>query len=148
MRVKKSINIKAPAERIWPYLTEPDKIMQWCITFRDFKYTSDQRAGVGIPVFIEEKAAGPVMQMDFSVIEWIENEVVAIRKVSGSMPKNYEQRWHIEAQNGENKFTFFEEIQMPWGFIGKLLESVGQGTSEKTVDEMLKKLKQLVEEEN
>jgi uncharacterized protein YndB with AHSA1/START domain len=148
MRVKKSINIKAPAERIWPYLTEPDKIMQWCITFRDFKYTSDQRAGVGIPVFIEEKAAGPVMQMDFSVIEWIENEVVAIRKVAGSMPKNYEQRWHIEAQNGENKFTFFEEIQMPWGFIGKLLESVGQGTSEKTVDEMLKKLKQLVEEEN
>jgi uncharacterized protein YndB with AHSA1/START domain len=148
MRVKKSINIKAPAERIWPYLTEPDKIMQWCITFRDFKYTSDQRAGVGIPVFIEEKAAGPVMQMDFSVIEWIENEVVAIRKVAGSIPKNYEQRWHIEAQNGENKFTFFEEIQMPWGFIGKLLESVGQGTSEKTVDEMLKKLKQLVEEEN
>lgn len=148
MKVKKSIEINAPAERIWPYLTDPEKIMQWCITFRDFRYTSDQHAGVGTPIFIEEKAAGPVMQMDFSVAEWTENEVVVLRKVSGNMPKNYEQRWHIEAQNGESKFTFSEEIQMPWGFIGRLIESVGQGSSEKTVDEMLKILKKLVEKES
>lgn len=146
MQVKKSININAPAERIWPYLIDPEKIIQWCITFREFEYTSKQHSGVGTPIFIEEKATGPVMKMDFSVTEWTENEVVAIRKVSGSMPKNYEQRWQIEAQNGESKFTFFEEIQMPWGFIGKLLESVAQGTSEKTVDKMLQVLKDKVEQ--
>ena len=148
MKVKKSIEIKAPPERIWPYLTDPEKIMQWCITFRDFRYTTDQQTGVGTPIFIEEKAAGPVMQMDFSVVEWTENEVVALRKVSGNMPKNYEQRWHIDAQNGESKFTFSEEIQLPWGFIGRLIESVGQGSSEKMVDEMLKILKKLVEKES
>ena len=146
MQVKKSININTPAERIWPYLIDPEKIIQWCITFREFEYTSKQHSGVGTPIFIEEKATGPVMKMDFSVTEWTENEVVAIRKVSGSMPKNYEQRWQIEAQNGESKFTFFEEIQMPWGFIGKLLESVAQGTSEKTVDKMLQVLKDKVEQ--
>jgi uncharacterized protein YndB with AHSA1/START domain len=145
MKVKKSIKIKAPPERIWPYLTDPEKIMQWCITFRDFRYTSDQQAGVGTPVFIEEKAAGPVMQMDFSVVEWTENEVVALRKVSGNMPKNYEQRWYIEAQNGESKFTFSEEIQLPWGFFGRLLESVMKGNSEKTIDKMLQILKNEVE---
>jgi uncharacterized protein YndB with AHSA1/START domain len=145
MKVKQSIDIKAPAERIWPYLTNPEKIMQWCITFREFRYTSEQQAGVGTPVFIEEKAAGPVMKMDFSITEWGENKVVTLKKVSGNMPKHYEQRWHIEPHNGESKFTFFEEIQMPWGFVGKLIESVGQGASEKTVDEMLKILKQKVE---
>jgi uncharacterized protein YndB with AHSA1/START domain len=146
MQVRKSIEINAPAERIWPYLIDPHKIMQWCITFQEFEYTSEQQTGVGTNIFIEEKAAGPVMKMDFSVTEWAENEVVAIRKVSGSMPKNYEQRWHIEAQNGESKFTFFEEIQMPWGFIGKLLESVVQGNSEKTVAKMLQVLKDKVEQ--
>ena len=146
MQVKKSIEIKAPAERIWPYLIDPEKILQWCITFREFEYTSEQHAGVGTPIFIEEKAAGPVMKLDFSVTEWTENEVVALRKMSGSMPKNYEQRWHIEAHNGDSKFTFFEEIQMPWGFIGKLIGSIGQGASERTVDEMLGILKNLVEE--
>ena len=62
------------------------------------------------------------------------------------MPKHYEQRWQIKAHNGESEFTFFEEIQMPWGFIGKLIENVGQGSSEKTVDEMLKILKDKVEQ--
>ena len=147
MQVKKSIEIKAPAERIWPYLIDPEKIMQWCITFREFEYTGEQDSGVGTAIFIEEKAAGPVMKMDFSVTEWEENEVVTLKKVSGSMPKSYQQRWHIQPQNGDSEFTFFEEIQMPWGFIGKLIESFGQGASERTVDEMLQILKRLVEEE-
>ena len=147
MQVKKSIEIQAEAERIWPYLIDPEKILLWCITFREFKYTGEQHSGVGTGIFIEEKAAGPVMNMDFSVTEWAENEVVTLKKVSGSMPKNYEQRWHIEAHNGDSKFTFFEEIQMPWGFIGKFIERFGQGASERTVDEMLQILKRLVEEE-
>ena len=45
------------------------------------------------------------------------------------------------------KVTLWEEVQLPYGFIGKLLERIGQGTSEATVEKILVKLKMLVEAE-
>lgn len=145
MKVKKSIEIKAPAERIWPYLTDPEKIMRWYFNLQEFKYTGDKHAGVGTPIYLVEKGPGIAFRLDFSVIEWTENEVVAIRKVSEGAPKVYEQIWQIEAKNGESMFTFSEEIQMPWGFFGRLLEGVMKGNSEKTLDKMLQILKNEVE---
>ena len=47
MRVQRSIEIAAPPERIWPFLVEPEKIRQWCITFQKLEYTGDQRSGMG-----------------------------------------------------------------------------------------------------
>ena len=146
MRIEKSIMIAAPANHVWPFLVDPEKIKQWCITFQQFEYTGEQRSGVGTPIFIEEKAAGPVMKLDFKVTEWVENETINLKKVAGSMPKEYQQRWHIQPHNGNSTFTFSEEIVMPWGFIGKLLENVAQGSSEKTVDKMLQILKDKVEQ--
>jgi carbon monoxide dehydrogenase subunit G len=145
MQVKKSIEINAPAEHIWPYLTDPEKVMQWYFNLQEFKYTGDQNAGVGIPIYLVEKGPGIAAKLDFSVTEWAENEVVAIRKVSEGAPKVYEQRWHIEANNGESTFTFYEEIQMPWGFLGRLVESLMKGNSERTIDKMLQILKDKVE---
>ncbi len=44
MRVQKSIEANVPANKVWPFFVEPEKIMQWCITFKKFEYTSDQQA--------------------------------------------------------------------------------------------------------
>ena len=41
---------------------------------------------------------------------------------------------------------FREEIIMPWGVIGRIIESLAKGISQKTVDEMLTTLKRLVEQ--
>jgi hypothetical protein len=43
-------------------------------------------------------------------------------------------------------FSFREEIIMPWGMIGRIVESLAKGISEKTVEEMLTTLKRLVEQ--
>ena len=56
MKVQKAIEIDAQPERIWPYFIEPEKVLQWCITFKKFEYTSNQRGGVGTPLYIEENA--------------------------------------------------------------------------------------------
>ena len=37
MIVEKSIQIEAPSQAIWPFLTEPDKIMMWFDTFKKFE---------------------------------------------------------------------------------------------------------------
>jgi uncharacterized protein YndB with AHSA1/START domain len=145
MKVQRSIEIAAPPEKIWPFLVEPEKILKWCVTFQRFEYTSEQRSGAGTPFYLEEKAAGPLMKLNFSVTEWVENERLAFRMTSGNFLKGYEQTWTVEATPSGSRFTFMERIEMPYGVIGKLIGLFARRSSEATVGEMLVKLKSLAE---
>ena len=146
MKVQGSIDIAAPPEKIWPFLIEPEKILKWVITFKKFEYTSEQRNGVGTPIYVEEKAGPtPLMKLNFKVTEWVENERLAYSMSSGSGVKRYEISETIEAAPAGSKFTFMENVEMPWGIVGKLLESVGRRTAEGHLQECLAELKTIVE---
>jgi uncharacterized protein YndB with AHSA1/START domain len=145
MRVQKSIETNVPANKVWPFFVEPEKIMQWCITFKKFEYTSDQHSGVGTPLYIEEQAGGPLMKMRFEIAEWKENEMVTLRMVSGPMMKSYEQFWKIEATPSGSRISIGEDIEFSLGILGKLLDSIEARASEGTIDKMLEKLKNSVE---
>jgi uncharacterized protein YndB with AHSA1/START domain len=145
MRVRKAIEVNVPANKVWPFFVEPEKIMQWCITFRKFEYTSDQHSGVGTPLYIEEQAGGPLMKMKFEISEWKENEMVTLRMVSGPIMKSYEQFWKLEPTPSGSRINFMEAIEFSLGVIGKLLDSIEARASVGTIDKMLVKLKSLVE---
>jgi uncharacterized protein YndB with AHSA1/START domain len=145
MRVQDSIEIAAPPSKIWPFLVEPDKILKWCITFKKFEYAGEQRSGVGTPFYIEEKAGGPLMKLNFAVTEWAENEKLAFNLTSGSGVKGYQQSWAVEATPSGSQFTLKEEVEMPFGVIGKLLGAVGKRSAEGHAREMLATLKSLAE---
>jgi uncharacterized protein YndB with AHSA1/START domain len=145
MKIEKSIEIAAPPERIWPYFTDPEKILQWSITFRKFEYTSEHQHGVGTPIYIEEKAAGPVMKMNFEITEWVENEKIRLKMISGASLKSYEQLWTLTPIDSGTDFTFFEMIIFPLGILGRLIGFFGQGSYNRLVTEMQSKLKSLVE---
>ena len=145
MKVQKSIEIAAPPEKIWPFLVEPEKILKWCMTFLKFEYTGEQRDGVGTTFYLEEKAGGPLMKLNFRITEWVENERVAFSKTSGNFVKGYEQSWTVEAIPSGSRFTFMEEVKFPYGIIGKIMGLLAQRGSETTVGKMLPKLKSLAE---
>jgi hypothetical protein len=145
MRVQKAIEVNVPANKVWPYFVEPEKIMQWCITFKKFEYSGDQHIGVGTPVYIEEQAGGPLMKMKFEISEWKENEMVTLRMVSGPMMKSYEQFWKLEPTPSGSRINFMEDIEFSLGVIGKLLDSIEARASVGTIDKMQVKLKSLVE---
>ncbi|OGO61351.1 MAG: hypothetical protein A2032_00255 [Chloroflexi bacterium RBG_19FT_COMBO_49_13] len=145
MRVQKAIEVNVPANKVWPFFVEPERVLQWCITFKKFEYTSDQHSGVGTPLYIEEQASGQHMKMNFEIKEWKENEKVALRMISGASLKSYEQIWSLETTTTGSRVTFMEEIELPYGVIGKLLGLILGGMSASTVDKMLAKLKSLVE---
>ena len=46
MKIKKSIEINAGAEIIWPFLVEPTNIMKWCGPVKRILYTSEQHTGL------------------------------------------------------------------------------------------------------
>ena len=147
MRVQRSIEIAAPPKKIWPFLIEPENILKWCITFRKFEYAGEQRSGVDTPLYIEEKAAGPMplMKLNFTVTEWMENERLAFSMTSGTGVKGYEQKWIVEPTPSGSRFTFTEDVELPFGIIGKLMGLVGQNTSKATAGKMLVILKGLAE---
>ena len=135
MRVQKAIEINTP----------PEKILQWYSTLRRFEYTSNQRSGVGTPLYIEEQAGGPLMKMHFEATEWEENAKLALRMVSGTGVKSYKQIWLLETTSSSSRFTFMEEIELPMGIIGKLIGLIAQRISEATVSKIQLKLKALAE---
>ncbi len=145
MKVQRSIDIVAPPEKIWPFLVKPGRIIKWCITFKKFEYTSERRSGVGTTFYVEEKAGGPLMKLKFEVTEWVENERLAFKMTSGTGVKSYEQRWGVSATQSGSIFTFMEQIELPLGFIGKLIGRFVQRSSEAHVKQMLAKLKNSAE---
>jgi uncharacterized protein YndB with AHSA1/START domain len=145
MKVHKSIEINVPPEKIWPFLVEPDKILQWCITFNKFEYTGEKRSGAGTTFYLEEKSGGPLMKLNFRIIEWVKNERVAFSMTSGNFVKGYEQSWTVESIPAGSRFTFWEQIRLPYGIIGKFMGLFAKRGSETTVDKMLSKLKDFVE---
>ena len=145
MKVQKSIEIAAPPEKVWPFLVEAEKILKWCITFRKFEYTGEQRSGVGTALYVEEKASGPLMKLNFVVKEWEQNKKLAFNMTSGNFVKGYEQTWTVDTTPPGSRFTFMEQVKLPYGAIGKGMGLFARRSSEATVSKMLAKLKSLVE---
>jgi len=146
MKVQRSIEIVAPPEEIWPFLTDPEKILEWYIPLQKFEYTGEQRSGPGAPLYFEEKVAGRTMKLNCVVTEWVENKRFAFRMTSGNMMKSYEESWILEDIPSGIRFTFMEQGELPYGIIGRLVGPVAQLMSAATVGRMLVKLKRLAEQ--
>ena len=145
MKVQRSIEIAVPPEKIWPFLVKPDKILKWFNLLQKFEYTGEQHSGVGTPFYYEEKSPGPLMKLHFKVTEWVENERLAFIMTSGTLKKD-DQIWSIEATPSGSRFTLTEDVEMPWGIIGKAIEVLLVGGSVgKHQEEILANLKSLAE---
>ena len=145
MRLQRSIEIAAPPEKIWPFLVEPEKILKWFTLLQKFEYTGEQRSGVGTPFYYEEKSAGRVMKLNYVVTEWVENERLAFIMTSGPLGKD-DQIWSIESTPSGSRFTLTEDVEMPWGIIGKIMGALFAGRMiGKNLEEILANLKSLAE---
>lgn len=145
MKISRSIEIAAAAEKIWPYMVEPEKLSRWCITIRELRYTSEQHSGLHTPFYFEEKAGGILLKMNFVVTEWIVNEIVSHKMTSGNFLKGYEQKYTIGATPAGSQITIFEYVKLPYGIFGQILGLLRRRRSETHLENMLIKLKRLVE---
>ena len=145
MKIHRSIEIVAVAEKIWPFLVEPEKILKWCITLKTLRHTSEQCSGLRTPFYFEERAVGRLMKLNFIVTEWIVNEKVAFKMTSGNFVKGYEQRYTIVATPSGSRITCSEDVKLPYGILGKVAGLFRRSISESHLEHMLVKLKSLVE---
>jgi uncharacterized protein YndB with AHSA1/START domain len=146
MKVERSIEIAAPPEKVWPFMTEPEKIMKWFDLLRKFEYTGDKRSGPGTTFYYEEKSGGQLMKLNYVVTDWKENNKLAFKVTSGSLKKD-DQVWSIEGTPTGSKFIMFEDVEMPFGPLGKVIGAVfGNRMIGGNIEKIMRNLKTLVEE--
>jgi uncharacterized protein YndB with AHSA1/START domain len=145
MKVEKTIQISAAPEKVWPFLVEPEKIVQWFDSFKKCEITSDQHSGPGTTYYVEEKVPGPLRKISFKATAWEEGEKLTLKMVSGVNVSDYEIRFKLADSQAGTVFDFKEEVGMPFGPLGKLLGALGQKTADRMVENMLLKLKERCE---
>jgi hypothetical protein len=147
MKVQRSIDIKAPPEKIWPWLTEPEKIMKWFTLLKKFEYTGEKHGGVGTTFYYEENSGGQHMKMNYIVTEWIDNRKIVFKVTSGSLKKD-DQIWSLDPMPlpRGSRFTMYEDVEMPMGIIGKFIGALfGQMMIGGNMNRILGNLKRLAE---
>ena len=147
MEINRSIAIKAAPAEIWPFLTEPEKIVQWCFTLRSFEYTSQISYGIGASFKYREQGRLHSVELNCVITEWIENKKISFEMTGGKSYKGYKETWMIEPRSDGSKFSFIQESHLTFGILGKIMEPFTLRRAETTVDKMLAKLKRLVEKE-
>lgn len=147
MKVEKSIEISAAPQRIWPFLTDPEKIVLWFDTFQKCEFAGKMKNGLGTSYYVEEKVPGPLRKVNFDAITWDPYERLNLRMTSGKNVSSYEIHWSLKSGQAGTTFHFIEEVGMPFGPIGKLLGKLGQRKANGMVEGMLVKLKELSEKE-
>jgi len=145
MKIRKSVEITAGAEKIWPFLVEPEHILEWCSPVKRIFHTSNQRSGLRTAFYFEERAIGRLMKLNFVVTEWIVNRSVAFKMTSGNLVRGYEQRYTLEPTATGIRLTCFEDVTLPFGVIGKIAEIFRRPVSEAHLERMLVNLKSLGE---
>jgi len=145
MLVRMSVDIDAPPEKVWPYLVEPEKAKQWFTVLKIFDWTSDPPGGVGSTFYWKEEVGTTIYNLHFETTEWVENEVFGYRMTSGDFFKSYEERWEIEKTPTGSRFSFNDQIEFPYGPIGKIIGFFASRGARKTGAEILPVLKQLAE---
>ncbi|MFO7816727.1 MAG: SRPBCC family protein [Desulfovibrionales bacterium] len=145
MKVERSIQILASPQTIWPFLTDPQKIILWFDTLQKCEFAGKTQNGLGTTYYVEEKVPGPLRKVNFEAVRWDEYEQLVLKMTSGKNVNSYEISWRLEHGQSGTTFHFTEEVGMPFGPVGKVLGKLGQRKANGMVEGMLVKLKELSE---
>ena len=145
MKLEDSILIEATPETVWSYLIDPSRIMAWYLPLEEFRFTGGRTSGPGATFYYVEKLPIGRVRLDFEITDWHEPERIAFRLTGGQLLKADRQSWSIEPAANGCRFRFYEEAEMAYGILGRLLEQLASISSRSNIRKMLLKLKQLAE---
>ena len=154
-RIEKSIEIKAPPEKVWEMLTM-DRFREWQEEMRreeiekSLEYPSEvstpkdkYKLGASGHFYSKEMGMGDI---DFGVTESLENQRLSYYlKKSGSNQTMGTYTLILEPMKEGTEFTCVFDYTMPWGIFGKLLDKLTSRETKKAVEKWCKNLKSILE---
>jgi uncharacterized protein YndB with AHSA1/START domain len=144
VRMEKSIDIRAPPEKVWEALAM-DRLPEWMnlLEVKSAKYisevtTPEDKFRVGASAHIIEKR----WEYDLNVTESLEKEKITVHSKGKYV---YTMTYILKPIDGGTKLTWVSEIEVPWGILGRALSGLFSRTALKDVEKALEKLKSIAE---
>lgn len=142
-RIEKSIEIKVPAEKIWPLLFW-DRIPEWMDIIKKAEYTSEKRDEVGATAHVIGEAVGIKVEWDVEITEYVEYEKAVWRSTGGNVTAIGLTTLKPTEAGTELKFVIDSEL--PYLILGKVVDKlVVSRKTEKGIERALKNLKNILE---
>jgi uncharacterized membrane protein len=146
-RVQASTVIKAPVGKVWNYYADVDRLQDWIPggNIMKFEWLSPPPKRVGSRFRISIRAAGRTSTWIAEMTEMVKNKKGAYKLVEGDL-KRYEESFEFEPVGEETKVTSKMEYELPYHFLGKLLDTLSVNRSIRAdIQAMLRRLKTNVE---
>ena len=141
-RIEKSIDINAPAEKIWGMLLW-DRLSEWLNGY-SAKYTSEYKDKVGATAHVTTNVAGLKSEWDVEMTEYIEYERATWRSTGGDVTAFG--LTTLEPTDMGTKLTFVINSELPYSILGKIIDRLLiTRETEQGIEKGLKKLKSILE---
>ena len=142
-RIEKSIDINAPAEKIWP-MVYWDRVPQWMDQIKKAQYTSQYKDKIGATAHVAGDAGSIKVEWDAETTEWVESEKFGWRTFAGSFTGFGSMT--LTLIKAGTKATFLMDYDLPYSFLGKLVDRLRVSRDiERGTEKALRKLKTLSE---
>jgi carbon monoxide dehydrogenase subunit G len=121
VHIRVSTVIPAAPSRVWEDVRDLASHVEWMADAESIRFTSERTSGPGT-TFDCETRVGPIHTTDrMEVTEWDEGRAIGVRHVGLVAGAG---RFTLEPEGAGTRFTWDEELQMPWWLGGRLAAPV------------------------
>lgn len=122
-KIRVSIDIKAPVERVWQVVEPVEQHVEWMADAESIEFVSEQRRGVGTHFLCRTKV-GPIRLTDsMHITRWDPNHAMGVRHVG--LVTGEGQFTLTPNGAGGTRFVWEEMLHFPWWIGGPLGALIG-----------------------
>ena len=140
MKVEAAITIHQTPEVVFPYLSDPEKMIQW-MPVKNVRLLTDGPVGVGSKFSLTASFLGQSAEIITEITAYDEPKLLAFKAPSGPVP--FERGYTLSPTDEGTQLVMVAEGE-PGGFF-KLAQPLLASAVNKQVHDQLNKLKQLLE---
>ena len=137
--IEKTIEIKAPVERVWELMSNPERIPEWAKGYVE-KVVINGFTDAGVATREIGVAFGKPYEKTFEVTEIVEKERISFKSTSGWPWKG---SWIMKPTEEGTLFTYVVDFEIPFR-VEKLRASFKQ-KYEELIEKWVRNIKKIVE---
>jgi carbon monoxide dehydrogenase subunit G len=144
-KLTKSIEIEAPPEKVWAFLSDIEKLNEITKGFQEIEKTSKGPVGVGTTAHIVGKAGGQQAELDAEITEFEKNKKICMRTIGASKFK-MQMTDILEPTAKGTKLTRTSDYELPYSILGKIIDKLRVSKDmEKSLEKVLRETKKALE---